>query len=275
MKAKFLVLCTIVFPIAATAGPLEDFIGTVVKTITEEGKSAPRGTNWGDNPNPGADDKAQLMDKEMRERIKTWDFSMGETIEEFCTKTRDQQGQKSPDNLPYLQDCEEKYSAEFNSAHKRHVAAVEQRAKAEKEQREAAIAEEEKRAAIAASGVSHEKAMKIAGDMYRADLSGGITEMLALENSCWKGLARQNNPSDDQAVSCVVTTISGAFIETANARRELRGMMPPYNLNTIRQHILDNLAMAKFSGERAERIIGLARWHQENIVAGLMYAGMR
>jgi hypothetical protein len=211
---------------------------------------------------------------------------MGETIEEFCTKTREQQKQKSPGDLPYLQDCEEKYSTDFNSAYKRYAAAAEQRARVEKEraeraqreekeQREAAIANEKRRAAIAASGVSPEETIEISGEMYRAYLSGGITEMLSLEKSYWKKLARQRNPSDDRAVLCTIMTLAGAFVEASYARHEMRRMMPPCNGGTLRQHVLDNLAKAKISDERADHIIELARVHQEIIVAGLMYAGLR
>lgn len=152
-------------------------------------------------------------------------------------------------------------------------------AKAEKErldaERKAAAAAENKRMAIAASGVSDENAANIAGKMYKAYRYGSVGEMLATENACWRTLAEQNKPTDTSAVSCAVSALAGAFVEAAYARKQMRGPTPAYNSSQFRQRLVDNMAKAGINEGRAQRILVLATAHTESVLVGLMNAGMR
>lgn len=132
---------------------------------------------------------------------------------------------------------------------------------------------EERRAAIVASGVSVEKASQMAGEMYQAYRYGGISEMLSLENTCWRAFARK--PSDAGATSCSVTALAGAFVEASYARQQRRVPAPAYNGDGVRQRLIGNMAKAGIKEDHAQIILERAGVHQESVLLGLINAGMR
>lgn len=134
---------------AVMAGPLEDLLGAALKAAAGENKPAAYGTDRNGNTKPRDEYRAQRIDDWTRQSIDRWDFSKGGTVEDFCAKVRGQQG--DPGNLPYLQDCEAKFSTDFSSARQRYAESVAQRANAEKEEADRQLAaqrEEERKAAL-------------------------------------------------------------------------------------------------------------------------------
>lgn len=146
--SHFLALTVALSPALTMAGPLDDLLGAALKAAAGEKTPAAYGTDRYGNPKPRDEYKAQRIDEWARESVTRWDFSKGGTVEDFCAKIRGQQG--DPDNLPYLQDCEAKFSAEFGSARQRYAESVEKRAKAERDEADRRLALQQDEDRIAA-----------------------------------------------------------------------------------------------------------------------------
>lgn len=180
-------------------------------------------------------------------------------------------------------ECERITGELFVDFGKQMKAAEDKQAKAQKEadekrleeERKSAAEAEKQRAAIAASGVSVEKAAEMAGEMYQAYRYGGISEMLSMENACWGTLAKQKKANETGAASCSVAALAGAFVEATYARQQRRGSAPAYNGDMFRQRLIGNMAKAGIKEERAQRVLELSTAHQGSVLLGLMNAGMR
>ena len=180
-------------------------------------------------------------------------------------------------------ECERITGDLFSEFGKQMEALKEQQANTKKEaderrleeERKSATEEERQMAAIAASGVSVEKAADMAGEMYQAYRSGGISEMLSIENACWRALAKQKKTNETGATSCSISALAGAFVEAAYARQQRRGPAPAYNGDMFRQRLFGNMAKAGIKEDRAQRVLELSAAHQGSILLGLMNAGMR
>lgn len=268
--ARFLVLTVAILPIASIAGPLDEFLGSALKAVASVSRDPY---------------KTQQIDEWTRARIGDWDYSKEGTIKGFCADIRGRQSDKG--NLPYLEDCEEKYGERFNAAYQNHLALIERRSNQEKEasERKAALQQEEARksaaeaekqkAEIAASGVSPEKASAMAGEMYQAYRYGGVGEMLSMENACWSALAKQKRINEAGATSCSIVALSGAFVEASYARQQRRSSAPAYNQNLFRARLLENIEKVGIKEDRAQRVIELSVAHQSSVLVGLTNAGMR
>lgn len=180
-------------------------------------------------------------------------------------------------------ECERITGELFVEFGKQMKAAEEQQEKAKKEadekrleeERKSATEEKKQMAEIASSGVSVEKAAEMAGEMYQAYRSGGISEMLSMENSCWRALVKQKKINETGATSCSVSALAGAFVEAAYARQQRRVPAPAYNGDMLRQRLIGNMAKAGIKEDRAQRVLELSGAHQGSVLLGLMNAGMR
>lgn len=278
--ARFLALTVAFAPMAVMAGPLDDLLGAALKAATDGGQqkqptptiaqaqSACEGRRLGESASAA------------HSSLYSMDVTKTPTIESFCASLRSSASQEM---TQCYANCESRYRDEFAQV----KADRERRAAAEKEESERRIAaqqEEERksaaeaekqRAAIAASGVSVEKAAEMAGEMYQAYRYGGISEMLSMENACWGALAKQKKANETGATSCSVAALAGAFVEATYARQQRRGSAPAYNGDMFRQRLIGNMAKAGIKEDRAQRVLELSAAHQGSVLLGLMNAGMR
>ena len=119
---------------------------------------------------------------------------------------------------------------------------------------------------------SSAEASEIAGEMYVAYTNGGVAQMLAVEQGCWAEVAKDEVPNKGIAALCVTTGLSGAFIESAIARRQGRGAHPDFQGAAVRDRALN---LSGLSEEDAEEVIAAAVENQDAILGGLVAAGMR
>jgi flagellar biosynthesis GTPase FlhF len=276
---RFLALTVAFAPMAVMAGPLDDLLGAALKAATEGGQKQPSpATTQAQSACEGR--RLGESASTAHSSLYSVDAAKTPTVEAFCASLR---SSASPEMAQCYANCESRYRDEFAQV----KADREQRAAAEKaeaerqlavqqeEERKSAAEAEKQRAAIAASGVSVEKAASMAGDMYQAYRYGGISEMLSMENACWGALAKQKKASETGAASCSVAALAGAFVEATYARQQRRGSAPAYNGDMFRQRLIGNMAKAGIREDRAQRVLELSTAHQGSVLLGLMNAGMR
>jgi hypothetical protein len=278
--SRFLMLTVALAPTVAMAGPLDDLLGAALKAAAGDmqggGQKQTSTSAQFQADNPRRQAAIEIMEREFQ----WWDFKKGDAVEVFCADVR--RG-RVPSDLPYYQDCEstyrEKLAQEKSDREAQATAqkeAEEKRLAAQQEdERKSAVEAEKQRAAIAASGVSVEKAAEMAGEMYQAYRYGGISEMLSMENACWSALAKQKKANETGATSCSVAALAGAFVEATYARQQRRGSAPAYNGDMFRQRLIGNMAKAGIREDRAQRVLELSTAHQGSVLLGLMNAGMR
>lgn len=275
---RFLALTVAFAPMAVMAGPLDELLGAALNEMTKEtdGRQPMIAQAQGVCEGRKLGESASAA----HSSLYSIDPKKTPTVEAFCSTLR---ANSSPADAACYANCESRYRDEFAQV----KADREQRALAEKEEAERRVAakqEEERksaaeaekqRAAIAASGVSVEKAAEMAGEMYQAYRYGGISEMLSMENACWGALAKQKKASETGATSCSVAALAGAFVEATYARQQRRGSAPAYNGDMFRQRLIGNMAKAGIKEDRAQRVLELSAAHQGSVLLGLMNAGMR
>jgi len=124
--------------------------------------------------------------------------------------------------------------------------------------------------------VNEEKASEIAGDMYQAYRSGGISNMLSMENSCWDELIKQRKKNEKGSASCSIAGLAGSLIEGSFARQQRRGPAPAYSGESVRGRILKNMGKAGFSETEAQQTLETSVGPNHGaIISGLANAGMR
>ncbi|MBS0497524.1 MAG: hypothetical protein JSR51_07755 [Proteobacteria bacterium] len=130
-------------------------------------------------------------------------------------------------------------------------------------------------ASMAASPlVSDQQAMDIAGDMYRTAMFQGIGGMIETENKCW-GIFKQN-ATEFGVAACALYAMSGTIIDATFARTQRRGSLPAYNAIAANERVIRNASEAGFSEDQARSILeSSVRPHAQNVLTGLMNAGMR
>jgi len=130
-------------------------------------------------------------------------------------------------------------------------------------------------ASIAASPlVSDQQAMDIAGDMYRTAMFQGIGGMIETENACWDLLKK--NATEFGVAECSLYAMAGTIIDATFARTQRRGSLPAYNAIAANQRVIKNATEAGFSEDQTRNILeSSVRPHAQNILTGLMNAGMR
>lgn len=128
--------------------------------------------------------------------------------------------------------------------------------------------------ATASSLVSDQQAMDIAGDMYRTAMIQGIGGMIETENTCWNIF--KQNATEFGVAACALYAMSGTIIDATFARTQRRGSLPAYNAIAANQRVIKNAREAGFSEDQARNILeSSVRPHAQNVLTGLMNAGMR
>ena len=113
-------------------------------------------------------------------------------------------------------------------------------------------------------------------EAYEAYIMGGATGVLREENSCWEDMKANTNDTESLNIGarCGVIAMAGMFIEAAQARKEIRGMLPIYSPQSIGKRVDANMG-ERFQGR--EHIVKGTRVIDDpgKIIVGLMAAGMR
>ncbi len=123
--------------------------------------------------------------------------------------------------------------------------------------------------------ISDQQIQNMAGDMYRAALFGGVDGMIRTENGCWASISG-NTASNVDIESCAIYGISGTIIDATFARAQMRGLLPAYDPDALRERIFENAKKHGFSKEKTQEIIEkVGKQNIDKILAGLMNAGMR
>lgn len=280
---RFLTLTVALAPMVTMAGPLDELLGAAINEMAKSGggnsASAPTARNKageslffkaGNTCSGGQQERANSWAIRLLNNINS---TKTPTIESFCSELR---ASTNKADAQCYASCESQYREYFEQVKEARKEAESKKIAAQQEEERKSAAEEEKqKAAIAASGVSVEKAASMAGEMYQAYRYGGISEMLSMENACWGALAKQKKPSDASAASCSVAALAGAFVEATYARQQRRGSAPAYNGDMFRQRLIGNMEKAGIKEDRAQRVLELSTAHQGSVLLGLMNAGMR
>jgi len=124
-------------------------------------------------------------------------------------------------------------------------------------------------------GLSREEISGIAARTFLRYRVGKVSRILAEENSCWKKAEYTlvSSAKDNIFATCAVSLFSGAAIEAAYARSELRDSHPQYSPTVIQERLLEK---SKIVGEeRAKKVIEHISNNTDAIMSSLFDAGMR
>ena len=118
-----------------------------------------------------------------------------------------------------------------------------------------------------------EQVRQLAGETYRSFKSGSYLSVLASEKRCWSAAKKSNNRR--AALTCGTLMIAGGLIDQAYSRQEMRGSMPGFGPTDQRARFMAEARKLGLSESEADEVLQTVVSGIQEILAGLMLAGMR
>jgi hypothetical protein len=129
------------------------------------------------------------------------------------------------------------------------------------------------RSATAPAMLEVEQVRQISAETYRAFRTGSYSSVLSREKQCWT--AAKRSAGKQAALTCGTRMSAGGLIDQAYSRQEMRGSMPgfgPTEQRTRFQTETRKLGLSQIESDEAlQQVVGGI----QEILAGLMQAGMR